>query len=155
MGRKRGGSDIAPKLVDALSRAFASGPKKIVPYVRGVDQKKLLNARHMLKDMYDIAPNLAINKAVMRDALTEVATQQKAVWQFNKEDVEKFAKDQQPRIALMCRHLAQALLKSSVPQWATTIITGCDPPLEKSIKRSGIRKDDEDKAKKEQPAASV
>ena len=79
-GRKRGGSDIAQKLVDALTRVFANNPKQIAPYVKGVDQKKLLNCRHLLKEMHTIAPNLAINKAVLRTALIEVATAQKAVW---------------------------------------------------------------------------
>jgi hypothetical protein len=117
--RVRAGKDKdTMESLQAVFRDYLNTPVKIRMYGPGVDKNVLLSHKAMLLKLKGISPNMSFVPLSMKSALKTIALENKVAWKFSDADCEDFGTSVGTRIRTMCRHVSQALLKTSPPAWS-------------------------------------
>ena len=134
------GEENAAMVTDALAKFFTL-PTRILTYGPQTNSSKLVAARSLLYELLQVASNLSFSKLMVDKCLADVAEQKKE-WQFTRNDKADFVKSQSERVRLMCRHLAQALVKGPrAPKWAKQIASNSESPMAQALKRGASQEE--------------
>ena len=112
-----------------------------------VDVGKLKVHGHMLRELHRLMPSLCFKRSTVEAALKSLA--KKDCFKLSALDQLEFSSTVAKRLAVMCRHISQALSRSRKPRWATELMDIGEPEpdnqdIRKLMKRVAPEADNKD-----------